>query len=122
MWRPGAAVLALALSAALGCTKPYYAGPGAPRASELQTFLLLPVNYEVVPPNSWVDGIERVQSLVRAHLEANGHDVRGRSLSAVLETWTSAVRKTGGLEDPQGEIDLARYRAARARARAARAR
>lgn len=102
------AVLALCLGCA---TPPYFIAPAAPRA---QSLLVLPLNFEVLPPSNLVDGVEELQDLVRQHLAATGHQVETLPMRATMKHWASAVRTVGGVADARAETDPERYLAARA--------
>lgn len=102
------AVLALCL----GCAKPtYFLAPEAPRADALRTLLVLPLNFEVLPPSNLVDGVEQLQDLVRQHLAATGRGVETLTLRATMTQWAAAVRSVG---DANAQRDSERYLAARA--------
>lgn len=107
----GSVLVAAAL--ALGCARPYYLAPDAPPGSELSTLLVLPLNFERTPPDTWTDGLERLSEQLRAYLSSTGRHVERVELSEVLPVWQEAVDSVGGLLGPGARFDAARYEAAR---------
>lgn len=105
--------MALAVLLLLGCAKPYVLSESAPPVSDVDRVLLLPLNFDYPPPNSWVDGLSVMQDAMAAHLTAADVEVDRLALRDTLKAWSAAVRSVGGLEGADGQVSDERHAAAR---------
>lgn len=109
----GIALLAL-LSVACGAKQDFQFGEGAPTASQLDSVLYVPLNFDYTPGPELVDGVERLDREVRRQLGEAGvvlHEVRR---SEVARQWREAQQALGGLSaSSAGGVDADRYDLAR---------
>ncbi len=77
--------LALSIFLVTGCVGDgTYVAEVGPAASEIETILLLPLNFDTTPPNKLVRGTTMLEQQVGTYLENTGREVRRVRLGEVI--------------------------------------
>jgi hypothetical protein len=110
-------VLLGVVALASGCTllpKPYQLAEDAPKASDLENLVLLPMNFDHLPRPALAPGTESMGARVRGYLESRGYRVLTPKMSTTLGLWKSCTVEVGGITDESGTLDAEQYARARA--------
>jgi len=87
-----------------------YLDVDAPKSSDFERVVLLPMNYDSSPRPEIAAGLDLVGEQMREFLEARGYDV----ITPRMALWKASSDEVGGILHPDGKsLDKARYERAR---------
>ena len=102
---------------AAGCAlfaEPFHLSDDAPKSSDFETVVFLPMNFDHLPRPALAQGAERMGDEILDYLEASGYQVVVPRMSSTLALWGECVDHVGGITTGSGEaLDQERYDGAR---------
>jgi len=114
-WLVGSGILALLPFLVGSCVQGGggYVTADAPAPAAIRTVLLLPINFDRVPPPELAHGVELTERAVKGYLTGTGREVLTVRLSEVMSVWRDAAAEHGLSDSETGRISPDDVEAAR---------